>query len=174
MCVVCLCVYISVYLSQLHMCMAVIVFLLLASEDFLSFAVFTLQRVGFICLIFITCMIEGMITNIFKTIKNHMECSFIEGLIVLWKISMLLAQVWSYDDYRSQEEGTLPEPKSLLCHAKGVTTSTIFSHGHYWLLVKSILFKKPVCNPNKGGISRTWIVHPFEKHLCKPNNIALN
>lgn len=148
MCVVCL--YISVYLSQLHMCMTVIVFLLLSSEDFLSFAVFTLQRVGFICLTFTTWRSEGMITNILKTIKNHMEFSFIEGLIVLWKIRMLLAQVWSYDDYRSQEKGILPEPKSLLCHPKGVTISTIFSHGHYWLLVKSILFKKPVCNPNKG------------------------
>lgn len=41
MCMVCLCVYISVYLSQLHMYMTVIVFLLLSSEDFLSFAVFT-------------------------------------------------------------------------------------------------------------------------------------
>ena len=40
MCMVCLCVYISVYFSQLHMYMTVIAFLL-SSEDFLSFAVFT-------------------------------------------------------------------------------------------------------------------------------------
>jgi len=38
-----------------------------------------------------------------------------------------------------------------------------------------VFWKTPMlCHPNKGGISRTWTVHPFEKHLWKSNNTALN
>lgn len=62
MCMVCLCVYFCVS-SQLHMYMTVIVFLLLSSEDFLSFAVFT--KSGAYLFDFYTWKLGGMIINFF-------------------------------------------------------------------------------------------------------------